>query len=184
MKHVVLAMPPKPEVTRLQLSNLMAILTNLESFIIPMRLHDGESEGNSGTLSDGGALMAAEASFVRALDTLDRIIADPTRWDLAQTDLLETIAILSLAKQGAPHARLKPQITSMPDGKFIASYGASPENFLYGVGNTIEEALTDFDRQFTVSQEQIRKVQAASPTPVWEAPEQSAKPTKKRKKSP
>jgi len=185
MKNIILAMPPKPEVTRLQVSTLLAILNNLESFIVPMRLHNGGSddEGKPGTVSDGGALLAAEASFVRALDTLDRLLADPARWDLAQTDRLEAIAMFSLAKQGAPHARLRPQITAMEDGTFVASHGTDPESLIYGIGKTVEEALTDFDRQCNVTTTQIRKVQVAPPAPEWELPEAPPKPAKKRKKS-
>jgi hypothetical protein len=124
-------------------------------------------------------LLAAEQTFIRACDTLDRILADPSRWDTSYTDQLEAIATLALAKQAAPHARLKPQINAMDDGTFAVTYGTSTENLIYGLGKTIEEALTDFDRQFNVAAAEVRKVVAAPPAPVWDAPEV---PPKKRKK--
>ena len=111
--------------------------------------------------SDGGMQMAAEVSFVKVCDRLDRLVSDDERWSMQAQDTLEKdMSVMLKAQAGAadvhrkvasiaalPHRRLNPLLYKISDDAWVAYLGdlCNPADCVLGVGTFPQEALQQFD---------------------------------------
>jgi hypothetical protein len=136
---------------------------------------------------DGGAKLSVEATINDVCDRISAIVKDEARWappdgkHEAALRKLETekLEVEKRAYERAlkPHALYKPTLGRLADGTCMAYYGNpdEPSLFIYGVGDTLDEAVADFDRQFTL---RATKINTLTPEPKSE----QTKGNRKRKK--
>lgn len=82
--------PPHRDVsTNNQITNVITILHAMYPMLLGRPASFFEPDGVKPPELDGGVKCAAEATFIKACDTLDSILADASRWDQAYQISLE-----------------------------------------------------------------------------------------------
>lgn len=146
-------LPRREHLTAVQIGNILSVLNVLGAFL---RQSDEENYGKPE--QDGGVKSAVAASVYHTLNRLDTIINDSSRWGLESHVAMERLiaanlkANISVAEQHAmtqeylrlPHVAMRPTISRLDDGSFIAYVGGIKDE-LIGFGDTPIEALAAFD---------------------------------------
>lgn len=195
----VTAIPTKEAVTEAQLLPILATLQTLGPLISRPQF-DVEYPAKA----DGGAMTAIGLAIIAACSRLEAIFADSARYSFADTSkLFETmqktqeaqLAFLLAQKAAAeevmrPSFQLKPTLGIAENRYFV--YWGDPQSeggSIVGTGNTIAEAMADFDAAFhRAPNDQVFKISAsadapkAEPSDSAETPEEFQKNTKRKKK--
>jgi hypothetical protein len=157
-------LPQRDSVTNLQVSTLLNVVMTLTGVLLnPTRENDDPNWRDRKKL-DGGALAAAETTFINVCSRIDEILADKTRWNFeAQNQLESEIAKvyqqqrLALKAQteateeiSSPHRQYNPKLVKLSDSSWIAILGDENnlDNAIVGVGYSPAEALAAFDGMF------------------------------------
>ncbi len=146
--------------TREQVDTLLLALGHVEGLLNV----EEEEWDRPGTRFDGGIRSAAEATALGLLSRLDRLVEDDTRWVDKLEWSSEHIATEAHEEQQAyvraatkakemesrPSAVYRASIRRTANG-YIAHYGdlENLDNVVIGSGKSVEEAMADFDKQFT-----------------------------------
>lgn len=154
-------MNTKEELTNHQLGPILAILRELQPFLLEEPVSSGETPTASAL--DGEVSAAAELTFIKACDRMNAILDDEARWTIKpHTDAIAEIVKTQKAQQKflaaqtatteqmqAPHFLLKPSVAIMGEN-YVAFWGdiSKPGEAICGVGRTPQEALLDFDKAF------------------------------------
>src|SRR4029078_1224120 len=124
--------PSREATTAQQLSALLAISRSLEPWLLePINDVDGVP-----AKLDGGAAAAALTTFVKTCDAIDRILDDPSRWNLNKHDELYNAIVetqksqqaflktqaASAAEMQRPAFQMKPTVMVFQDG-YLAFWG-------------------------------------------------------------
>lgn len=153
--------PLKEQITDFQLGPILAILRELQPFILEPVLEQGGTPTDPAI--DGGVKSSAASTFIRACSRIDSILGDEARWTLksrdtlvqeliktqkAQRKFIEVQEQSSLMLQ-APHYVLRPTL-AITGGRYVAYFGSLTEagQAIVGQGDTPNEALDDFDDAF------------------------------------
>jgi hypothetical protein len=159
---VAAQLPGRDTVNTLQVSNLLNAINCYASFLTSAREPVDSNIPKSG-YADGGAILAAEQTFIALSNRMQVMVADEARWSLAaQTDLEASLlsvhqaqkdylrfqqAAITLSK--APHARFHPTLAKLEDGRWAAVFGdPTSAQSIIGLGHCPEEALADWDEIF------------------------------------
>lgn len=146
-------LPRREHLTAVQIGSILSVLNVLGAFL---RQSDEENYGKPE--QDGGVKSAVAASVYHTLNRLDTIINDGSRWGLESHVAMERLiaanlkANISVAEEHAltqnylrlPHVAMRPTISRLDDGSFIAYVGGIKDE-LIGFGDTPIEALAAFD---------------------------------------
>jgi len=131
-------------------------------------LEDAPSNGPN----DGGAIMSLDSLIINATDRLFRILQDDSAWDykpayeiyrlMSQAQKAQAAAFKeqakayeiqreSYGKATRPSVLYRPTPLVLSPDKIIVYYGPKedPENWIAGIGRTLQEAMEDFDLQFS-----------------------------------
>lgn len=153
--------PLKEEITDRQIGPILAVLRELQPFILEPVLEAGETPKDKSF--DGGVASSAATTFMKACSRLDFLLDDSSRWTLkthntlvaemvktqkAQRRFIEVQEQSSLMLQ-APHYVLRPTL-AISGGRYVAFFGSLTEagQAIVGQGDTPNEALDDFDDAF------------------------------------
>lgn len=164
------AVPSRESTNAFQVNTILAVIHNLEPFLVEPARDLGQTRPEL----DGDAVCSASATFIKACDRLDQILADSTRWSMDAPNELYRALVATQVEQQAfireqtaaakivqrPAFLLKPTLLVWEAG-YLAFYG-NPNNsdeVIAGRGPTPEAALADFDAAFARTPAQ--QVQAA-----------------------
>lgn len=91
-------MNTKEELTNHQLGPILAVIRELQPYLLEDTIRSGETPTDSSL--DGGVSSAAETTFIKACARLDAILEDETRWTIKQhTDAVAEIVKTQQAQQ-------------------------------------------------------------------------------------
>jgi len=161
-------MPTLEQITGEQIDQLLGILNC--SFPYVLKSHAGVGETPQEILKE--AAMSAEVTVMNACSRLDKILSEDKRWTSGTYDMLEdslrgvydSQSQLNKATEDALHQQqrpsitLKPTLTQVAAGHWIANYGG--KNGLTGEGATPAEAFQRFDFEFYGMVEQLAQEEA------------------------
>lgn len=170
--------PSREAVTNEHLRALISVLHELEAFAVePLR---DEITGSKAPELDGGVATAIGVSLTNVLHRIDQVIQDNARWCMKGHAKLErllarlysaNIELLEVSKQTTLDARspavmFRPEIVRQDDGQIVAFYGEPdrPENWIVGLGNTPEEAMADFNKQFKATAKGLNRALDETPS--------------------
>jgi len=157
--------------TQNQIQMLLQVVGSTGAMLLnPLR--ELENIPGNGPNLTGEAALAATTTFIKACSTLDRILADESRWGMDFQLALEKqlaeehksfmdaraseLAMHAEHKRAAellqkPHWIYRPKLIALTDGTYAAFLGESPDNpagGLVGIGGCPQEALNTFDDVF------------------------------------
>ena len=161
-----LIFPNRENVTTGQLQNVLQVCnTAITGLINPWRgfVADSEAPQNS------EARIALENTLIKACDRLDKILSDDQRWTIEYQKNLEAefnkshaenLKFLEAQRKASeeistPHFQWRPTLLKSADGKmWVALLGdpQDPSKGIVGIGRTPEEALAEFDKDFSGKQ--------------------------------
>lgn len=147
-------LPRREHLTAVQIGNMLSVLNMLGAFL---KQSDEESYGKPE--HDGGVKSAVAASVYHALNRLDSIITDNSRWGMESHLHMERLIAANLKASidvaeshqrtqellRCPHISMQPTLRRLDDGSWIAWVGGI-EDELVGFGPTPIDALLSFDR--------------------------------------
>jgi hypothetical protein len=147
--------------TQAQIFNVLQVM-GMTSSALGRSMFAPEEE-RSGKMTEGQ--IALEATLIAACERMDAILKDPARWDdsfqrkvekeYEELHALQSSTLEAQRKAAAeltsPHFRYRPDLKRLVDGRWMAILGHEDElQFaIYGIGNSAQEALEDFDAVFT-----------------------------------
>jgi hypothetical protein len=117
--------------------------------------HTIEDEDGEVTMTE--AQIAAENTFIKCCESIDKIIDDPLRWSLnfqQQQEAVFAIRQINLLKKHTaeelPHVKHSPALYRTIDGKWMALLGDpdSPGSGVTGIGDFPQQAIDNFDAAF------------------------------------
>lgn len=175
-------LPSREAIVGTQIQNLLNIAGGLMPYVLnPYREENGGTPKGHPEL-DGGLSASATLTLMAVCDKLTEIAQDKTLWTMdGQKKLEDALAEVyaenvkllratTYASQVAasPVVLFKPTLGKLPDGRFFAVYGdlKSSADCVLGTGNTLEEALQDYNQQFKKSASEANKI---TPEPILEA---------------
>jgi hypothetical protein len=145
---------PVSETVQRKVSTVMKIIEGLNPFLF-------QEVGHAAREMDKEVKLSAEATFINCCNRLDNLLAD--FGDALETDREKVFkqigkATLDAEKERAaalresrrPAVIYRPHISRTDAGQWCATYGdlRQPETCVVGVGNSPEDAMLDFDREF------------------------------------
>lgn len=154
--------PLKEQITDFQLGPILAILRELQPFILEPVLEQGGTPTDPAI--DGGVKSSAASTFIRACSRLDSILGDEARWTLKSRDTLVQELIktqkaqqkfIEVQQQSSemlqlPHYLLRPTL-AISGGRYVAYFGNInvAGEAIVGQGDTPNDAFEDFDAAFS-----------------------------------
>lgn len=156
-------MPSRDSINALQIHTLLNIAGMLMPYIVePAR--EPENIPNSHKKIDGEAAMAAQVTFIKVCDRLDKLVEENDRWtfdvqrtlesDLANLYQQHTVLlkeqIIATKSINLPHNRFRPTLYTLKDGNYAAILGNLDDldNAIVAVGPSPAAALQAFDMLF------------------------------------
>lgn len=162
--------------TAVQLAALIAAFNNLVRPLEPQQIHSLFHEDPPAEIPamDGGTRSAIEMAVIKICNRVADIADDSARWSVKRADKMAVqdkqifkarMDALEAARQASvlsssPAALYAPQVKIGSDGLFRVFLGSpeTPETYISGAGRTIQDAIDDFNRKFTLAYgEQLNK---------------------------
>lgn len=178
-----MSLPNRQQRLRFKIDTILCIQDTLRTYLLPS---GGFGESANNDHLDTEVKTSAEATFIRSCNQLDSLIdslqetdADKAT-DAAVLKVLET-QIESHREQAETSRSLRrPSLTVVPEiakhpstGHWVAFYGDPNGNAcIIGIGETPNDAMLDFDREFCTRQKTEKPTQsesAQSPAPAKKA---------------
>ena len=152
-----IAAPNKDNATTSQISNLLQIVGVLTACMTA-------AEDYQGGKLDGGTKAAISGTIIEVCNRLGQMMGEKSRWDIGEyvgltnemKKMYEENTKLIVAQRAAyedatsPHARYKPSLVKLGNGKWLAIAGdlGNIDNALVGIGDYPEQAVEQFDALF------------------------------------
>lgn len=156
-------MPSRDSVNATQVHTLLNIAGMLMPYILePQR--EPENIPGARKKIDGEAAMAAQVTFIKVCDRLDKIVEENDRWNFDTQRTLETDLanlyqhhtalikeqIIATKMINLPHNRFRPTLYALKDGNYAAILGSLDDldNAIAAVGDSPAAALHAWDMLF------------------------------------
>jgi hypothetical protein len=156
-------MPSRDSVNAMQIHTLLNIVGTLTPYILePAR--EPENVPNSHKKIDGEAQMAAQVTFIKVCERLDKLVEENDRWTFNTQRTLEADLsnlyrhhtaliqeqIIATKTINLPHNRFRPTLYALKDGNYAAILGSLDDldNAIAAVGDSPAAALHAWDMLF------------------------------------
>jgi hypothetical protein len=157
------SMPSRDSINATQIHSLLNIAGMLMPYILePAR--EPENVPSSRKKIDGEAAMAAQVTFIKVCDRLDKLVEENDRWTFDVQRTLETDLsnlyqhhttlikeqIIATKAINLPHNRFRPTLYALKDGNYAAVLGSIDDldNAIAAVGDSPAAALHAWDMLF------------------------------------
>lgn len=156
-------MPSRDSINATQVHTLLNIAGMLMPYLIEPAREPENIPGNRKKI-DGEASMAAQVTFIKVCDRLDKLVEENDRWTFDVQRTLESDLtnlyqhhtallkeqIIATKAINLPHNRYRPTLYALKDGNYAAILGSLDDldNAIAAVGDSPAAALQAFDMLF------------------------------------